>query len=470
MQSLAKDGLRSRFKALLRSAEVDRAVFYAALSRLWQMGSGTVTNLLIIYAFSSELQGFYYTFASLLAMQTIAELGLHWIIVHAASHEWAGLSMDASGNIAGDEVCRSRLADLFRATRRWFFASASLFTVCVLLIGVAFFQQRPVDVSWTLPWMLSCALCGLSLSLTPAIATLEGCDQMASVNRFRFFQFVGGSIGVWVGILLGLGLWVVPLGFAIRLAIESYLVLRVYGRFSKSLINTKITHRIEWRKEIWPLQWRAAVQAPAQYLGFQTVTPILFHYHGATAAGVMGLTWTVMNVLQQGAFVWMQSRAPRFGVLIAQRNRQELRRLFLRVTMISSGVLLASMTAFLAALVVANQADHWIAERLAARLLDPTTATVFALAVLVGHIPQCLNIYVRSHRQAPLFGLFLFANLVTAAGVWAGGSRWGAIGAGVAMLSVAVLIRLPGSLLVLREFRRRYTAEEHPAQHPPTED
>lgn len=445
-----------RLRGTLRAAEVDRTVFYAVLARGWQFAAGTVTNLLIAFAFSADLQGFYYTFASLLAMQTIAELGLHWIIVHAASHEWAHLTAAPDGHISGDEQALSRLANLSAAARKWFVAVASIFTVVVLVVGTVFFSQRPAVVPWFAPWFCSCLLCGLSLAISPSIAVLEGCNQMAIVNWYRLIQFVVGSLCVWAFMLMGFGLWVVAVGFAVRLGSEVQLVYGRFNGFWRSLRKSRGDDTVNWRTEIWPLQWRAATQAPAHYLAFQMFTPLMFHYHGPVVAGTMGMTWTVLNVIQQGALVWVQSRAPQFGMLIAQRNPRELKRLFMRVALISAGVLMTGITVFLVALYSLNVIDHPITLHLSQRLLTPSTAALFAAGVFFGHIPQCLNIYLKAHKQAPLFWLFFIANLITAAAVFLCGSRWGPVGAGLAMLAVTLLIRLPGSLVISRRFQRRF--------------
>ena len=75
---------RSLPRRLLNRAEVNQAVFYALLLRGWQLAGGAVSVLLITYFFTPELQGYYYTFSALVALQTFFELGMHLVIVSAA--------------------------------------------------------------------------------------------------------------------------------------------------------------------------------------------------------------------------------------------------------------------------------------------------------------------------------------------------------------------------------------------------
>ena len=92
---------RSWPRRLLNRLEVDRATFHAVALRIWQLVGGFVSMLLISQYFSPHVQGYYYTFYAVLALQTFFELGLQIVILNAASHEWAGLACDAQGRIIG---------------------------------------------------------------------------------------------------------------------------------------------------------------------------------------------------------------------------------------------------------------------------------------------------------------------------------------------------------------------------------
>ena len=93
---------RSWPRRLLNRMEVDRAVFYAISARGWQLLAGPVTMLLITLHFTPDVQGYFYLFASLMALQTFVELGLQTIIINVSSHEWSRLRLDEQGFVTGD--------------------------------------------------------------------------------------------------------------------------------------------------------------------------------------------------------------------------------------------------------------------------------------------------------------------------------------------------------------------------------
>ena len=61
-------------------AGINRAVAYAMMARLWQLFTGPVTTLLIVFWFSASTRDYYFAFSSMLGMQVFLELGLHVVL------------------------------------------------------------------------------------------------------------------------------------------------------------------------------------------------------------------------------------------------------------------------------------------------------------------------------------------------------------------------------------------------------
>src|SRR5258708_654935 len=107
-------------RRLLSRAEVDRAVVMGLAATVIRVISGPLTALAIAWHFSPLLQGYYYTFRSLLAAQVLVELGLGQVLIQFASHEWAHLQFDSKGRIVGDGHALVRLASLGRFAASWY--------------------------------------------------------------------------------------------------------------------------------------------------------------------------------------------------------------------------------------------------------------------------------------------------------------------------------------------------------------
>ena len=128
------------------------------------MLAGPVTLLMIAHHFTPEVQGFYYTFASLLALQSFAELGFYLVIINLASHEWAHLGLDASGRIVGSSDALSRLVSLGRLIVKWYTIVSGVFVVLAIAVGLMVLSREShPDVEWRAPWMVLVFLTGLLL-------------------------------------------------------------------------------------------------------------------------------------------------------------------------------------------------------------------------------------------------------------------------------------------------------------------
>jgi O-antigen/teichoic acid export membrane protein len=441
---------RSWPRRFLNRLEVNRAVFYALALRGWQFVGGTVSVLLISLYFTQELQGYYYTLSGLIALQLFFELGMGAVIVAVASHEWAHLKLNERGAASGASEPLSRLASLAHFVAVWYSLVCLLFVVVVGAAGVVFFVRSGASsIPWMSPWLALVVLSGALLWLLPLAALLEGCEQVSVVNRFRLIEAVSANVVVWCAILAGAGLWALAAAAAARLVCQAYLVGVRYRSFFLGLWRTPPGPRLDWRKEVWPMQWRLAIGSIAAYFSFALFTPVIFSYHGDAAAGRIGMTWTLVTVLHSAAIAWVQVRAPQFGVLIARRDYAELDRVYNRVFRVSLVLLAIACGGFLAAILAVDYFHLWLADR----LLPPMPTAMFLLAIWLNHIPASQNFYMRAHRREVVLARNVISSLGIGFLVWLLGSRYGADGAAGAYLAVTVLFTLPYQAYLYRKFQ-----------------
>jgi O-antigen/teichoic acid export membrane protein len=436
---------------MLNRAEVDRATFYALLLRGWQLAGGAVSVVLIGWSFSRAVQGYYYTFWSLLALQTFFELGMCLVIISAASHEWSKLRLDERGEIAGDPAALSRLVSLGRWIGVWYGGLALAFTLVVGVAGVVFFSLKPTPgVSWFWPWLLLVALSGGLLWTLPWNALLEGCNQVTAVNRFRLWQAIAANLTVWAAISWGAGLWAAVATAVVRLAAELYFLGWRYRRFFRPFRRPAAGPRIDWRADIWPMQWRIAISGTFSYFEYFLFTPILFYYHGPVLAGQMGMTWTLVTALQGAALAWVQARAPLFGMLVARRDYRELDRVYFRLTGISLAALAVGCCAAWGLVWGLYWSKLWLAER----LLPPAATAIFLAATVLYQWPRCQDFYLRAHKREPLWWLNAISSVLIGLFVWQFGARYGATGAAIGYAAAVLVFILPGKMVLWEHCRR----------------
>jgi UDP-2,4-diacetamido-2,4,6-trideoxy-beta-L-gulopyranose hydrolase len=109
--------------------------------------------------------------------------------------------------------------------------------------------------------------------------------------------------------------------------------------------NPDETYR--WRDEVWPLQWRLAINWLCGYLLTQINVPILFHTHGAVVAGQFGLSLTIVNTIGLISQSWLLRHVPGMAQAAAVRDWRLLDRLFWCDFGVTLGVFAAGATGFL---------------------------------------------------------------------------------------------------------------------------
>jgi hypothetical protein len=135
--------LIERFKRFLRRVlGLDRAIAYTVIAR----GSGTLgsvgTVLLLVHFLSGVQQGYYYTLLSLVALQTVFELGFSVVILQMAAHERAHLQIDKDFVVSGDTRAHERLASILQKTVHWYSVAALLMLAMLLPGGLVFFARH----------------------------------------------------------------------------------------------------------------------------------------------------------------------------------------------------------------------------------------------------------------------------------------------------------------------------------------
>ncbi len=430
--------LRKRvFRRILRHFEIDEAVAYLLLTRVWQIAAYPVSMLLIVRHLNAETQGFYYTFGSLLALQIFVELGFVIVITNAASHEWASLKLDGSGYIVGSPEVLSRLVSLGRLMFKWYAAAMALFIVGVGIAGWFFLsRQSHPGISWQSPWFGLVVLSGLLFWLLPFNALLEGCNQVNTINRFRLQQAIMENIAFWMTLVLGGGLWAAVAAVGAKLTRNAWLLFVQYKHFFVPFFSRPRHSTIEWKKELLPMQWRLAVSGLVTYLFSSMFNPVMFYYHGAIVAGQMGMTLQIAQGLQMVGMAWLSPKVPQFGICIARREYGLLDLIWRRVSARSVTVVALGTIAIWCAVIIVNRADCTFAHR----LLGPTPTALFLFAFLLLQVTQCFVSYLRAHKKEPILVASVTTSVLAGFLIWYFGKRFGAVGAAASYLAMAFLM------------------------------
>jgi O-antigen/teichoic acid export membrane protein len=449
-----RDSTRGRWLAgLQRRTGLDRAIAYTVMARVFQIVGSTGTVLLIVRFLSSVEQGYYYTLLSLVALQTVFELGFSFVIQQLAAHETVHLTLHPDGRIQGDRLAHLRLASVLQKTVRWYLLAGAVMLATLLPAGSVFFSTHAhagETVRWHGPWIFAVIVTVALFMLNPVLSFLEGCGQVRQVAGMRLAQGIVAIAVPWSVLVAHRGLWSPG---AVNAAYSLVALAFLWSR--RKLLLPLLRHSgganaIAWRTEIWPFQWRLGVSFLCSWFTAQIFTPVLFAYRGPVEAGRMGMSMSIAGYLWAVVLPWMSTKATPFGNFIARGEFQALDSLFFR-TLKQSVALLAGIVALCWAGIEALQ---YATPRLAARMLPPHLFALLLLAGLSVFVVQSLAIYLRAHKREP----FLWQSLLVA-GLTSGGAllfipHWGLSGAAITYFVCTGIVGLSFAVAIFRRYCR----------------
>jgi O-antigen/teichoic acid export membrane protein len=450
--------LKLKLRWLADRLQIDRAVIYGIFANSWSILAGPVTMFMIVTHFSSELQGYYYTFNNMLALRVFVELGLGTVIISFASHEWSKLHLDKDGHIVGDSNALSRLVSLGRLVFIWYFIGGFITLIGLGVGGYLFFSQEKstLVINWMSPWFFLCSLTVMSMWLAPALFLLEGCNQVRRIYAYRMIQGVCISICTWVAILLGAGLWAAAVNAAVSIVCLVVFVFTKYRRFFKPMISYVTTTIIDWRTDLWPMQWRISLSWMSGYFMSAFFTPLIFHYHGPVAAGQFGMTWALFGAIGAIADIWLVTKRPQFGMLIAKKDYETLDKFFFRSTIVSIGVFACgSITSYLLIYCLYAMNHPW-----AVRVLTPLASGILLVGLFFACFTAPFSYYLRAHNKDPLYWLDISTAILLAIFTWLLGKHYSSLGVAIAYTGIKSCYSFPLAIWGWHRCRAKWHRQE----------
>ncbi len=439
---------------LLQRTGIDFHVLATLMSRGWSLLAGALTVLMLPAWLNAIEQGYYYTFASLLGMQILFELGLGQVIIQLVGYDAAHLRHADGGTLDGELRQVDRIASLTQFLQRWYRVAAVLFCLTAGIIGglfLAFKGQLPLH-QWLPVWVVMVLASAVNLTYVPALALHEGLGRIGEVARLRLIQSVIGYLGMWIALVAQLSLWascMVPLASMLLTRFWLERTGRVYLWLAKRSVVPD--NGLDWRRDVLPFQWRIALSAISGYFIFYAFTPLIFANRGAIEAGRFGIALAVFNALAAVGTSWVYAKTPTFAMHIARGERLELNALF-RAVLLRSVV----FTTVVAACIVLTLAGlDALGVPLMKRIASPSVLACLAVVCAANSIIFSVAAYMRAHREEPMLVVSLFGAVATALIAYFG-SMYNVLIMSILYATLTGGVLLPWCLvLFFRYYRRR---------------
>jgi hypothetical protein len=438
-----------KFERLIQLSGIDFHVFHTLVLRSWGVIAGGVTILLIPIGLTPELQGYYYAFASILALQIFFELGLNQVIIQLVSHDAAYIQLTKNDILEGSVERVNRLNGLVNFIRRWYAFVAITFALIVGPAGWFFFANRSQEIpiiDWLPAWFILVGLTAVNLYLSPRLAIVEGTGAVGNIARLRLLQSIIGNAVLWALLLCGAQLWA-----TIAIPLISIICTSAWlGKKALWMKKSRGNSLINWKRDILPLQWRISLSWMSGYVLFNLFTPIVFSIHGPVEAGRLGLAISIYGAVTGLGMSWVAAKSPLMTMHISRGESSELNYLFK-----NSAVQSTIFTSLLACVVyivvcIANSLDLSIANRIAV----PATLFWMAISSIINTLIFAAATYMRAHREEPMLMPSIVGAILTLFAVFITKDNVTNMMMAVAFLNT--MVGLPWTIFLLKRYWDRH--------------
>ena len=431
---------------------MDGTIAITVLTRLIQVGGGVISIFFIAQFLNLSEQGYYYTFASILAVQIFFELGLSGILTQYVAHEFAHLKWSDEYDLLGDEYYKSRLSSLLRFCVKWFgVISISLFFI-LLAAGFYFFNtfNKGMDIQWQLPWVLLCLSTSLNLFIDPLLAYFDGLGQVKDMATVRLIQKSAFVILMFIFFVCGFKLYASALASLIGVILV-YIQILASNKVAllKKVWNIKGEWVVNYKKEIFPLQWKIALSWISGYFIFQFFNPVLFATEGPIVAGQMGMTLQALNGIASLSMSWVTTKIPLFSQYIALCNYSTLNSVFKKTLKDQMSINFVLLVMFIVA--VTLMYSYRISYSV--RFLSIIPTILMSVVCFINQLIFSWATYLRCHKEEPFLWNSIGMGILSILSTLILGHYFGLKGIIYGYTTITIIVALPWAYLIFKNKR-----------------
>src|SRR6185312_14780064 len=208
--------------------------------------------------------------------------------------------------------------------------------------------------------------------------------------------------------------------------------------------------KINWRKDIFPFQWRIAISWISGYFIFQLFTPLAFSKLGAVEAGRLGISMAVFSALLTVGMSWINAKLPEFAAHVSRRERASLNALFNSVVKRSLGFTFISAAMIVIVVFTLTRLGITTIQRFA-----PLSVTIcLAIATLANCFIFAAASYMRAHKEEPMMLVSVVAGVVTLVAAIIC-SRYGVFVMMFLYALITVSLTLPWTIIIFIRYYKR---------------
>ena len=403
---------------------------------------------------SENQQGYWYTFGSIAALTTFADLGFTSIMTQYVAHEYTYLKLDKSGKIfIGSEQHIERMSSLYRFIVRWMGTVLSLALAIIFLVGYIMFSGNNDGVKWFIPWILYTVSSVYNFSSQVALSFFEGCDQFAITQKIRTFSSIIHCVSTIGFLIAGFGLYALSIPLFLKGILVFLLLKRYFGNSLAQLRSERSGEKIAWGKEFGPLLSRYGISWAAGYFASQIYNPLTFSLFGASAAGKIGYSLSIIQAIYSISNAWSLISIPKYNMAVEKKEWSHMDYMLKRNLIYSSVIYLIGISAL-----YLTQSIPLIADLIWSRVVSGKSMLALCGAYYISIISYAMSTYLRAHKREPYMLVSVLSGGISALLTYAFTRYMGLEFIFIGLLISNVLV-LPMAIVIWKQFRIKWHTE-----------
>jgi O-antigen/teichoic acid export membrane protein len=329
--------MKTLFQRVHRSA-----VAWSFVATLLRVGASVFVLPLVLRKMPSDQLGLWYVFGTIGGMASLLDLGFEYTIARVASYAWGGANKLVAFGFHEEDSARINarpnlllLRDLVATLKAYYFYVGLGVLVLLALGGSIWIWIATKDIASAntlrAAWLVYAFGCCLNFITGRWPALLSGIGAMREAQFVSILSLTTYYLLAVGGLLAGLGIWALVLGF-----LGMGFVMRGLGqRFFKESaglpqgLPAAHFHR-EIFEAVWPNAWRTGVVALGAFLIVQSNTLVCSVYLGLKTTASYGISFQLVAMLFGLCNVWILVKMPVINRLRVQGRNDEIVNLFVR--------------------------------------------------------------------------------------------------------------------------------------------
>ena len=309
----------------MESAIGHRKLITTILSNSIQILKGLIPLICIPLFLNDVIQGYWYTFTSLAALTTFADLGFMTIVGQFSAYEYSHLKLNKE--FEGEPEYIVRLASLLKFVSKWIGVVQLVAFPVITIIGFCVLMTNGAIMDWLFPWLIYMFASLLSSIVSGYFAFFEGCDQISNTQINRIFANISVSGIMILSMYFGLGLYSLALSNLVGAIINIILLFIRFRRPLIQLYKTPSTNVVSWKKSFLSLIWKYALSWASGYFIVQIYTPLAYMCFDTVHAGKVGITITLIQSCMTLANSWNTIVTPNMNMYAANNEWDRMNKL-----------------------------------------------------------------------------------------------------------------------------------------------